>query len=161
MPDTVSFRLIKGKGSEISKWYPFWVGTMTGFAFVFSAFLIAFLDISRANIMHDSFFNFSDRAMLSRVNRSSMMQADGVRILAPAKNARVSGQTEISAVSLKSVSAVKFLLNGVELAVFSTEPYVFAWDTVGVKNGEHVIAVLAVDAVGYVTIAQQSVTVAN
>ncbi|MDO8558415.1 MAG: Ig-like domain-containing protein [bacterium] len=160
MPDNVSFRLVKGNGSEISKWYPFWIGTIVGFAFVFFAFLLAVVEISRANRTQTSFFDFSDR-MMTQIKRGSMMQKDGVRILTPAKNASVSGKIQISAVSDKNASAVKFLLDGAEIAVFSAEPYVFAWDTAGAKNGEHIIAVLATDAIGYSTITQQSVTVAN
>ena len=166
MPDNVSFRLLKNH-QEVSKWYPFWIGTMVGFVFVFFAFLVAVSDITRANRLNTSFLDFSNSMMYGRVERSKNMMQEGsarVTIVSPAVGSQVSGKTAVVATVFmggRIVSAVKLLVDGVETAAFSAEPYVYTWDTAGVRNGEHVIAVLAIGADGYTTLAQQKVMVAN
>ena len=167
MPDNVSFRLVKNQ-QEVSKWYPFWVGTMVGLLFVLFAFLVAVSDISRAGRMHSSVLNFSDMSNTAKFmvgTRDTGMMEGGTRIEMGGfpEGGLVSGKLEISATieSAKPVTQVRFLVDGTEMAAFSSGPYSYTWDTARVKNGNHVFSVMAVDDGGYATLAQQKIIVAN
>lgn len=91
--------------------------------------------------------------------------APSVSITAPAANATVSGQINVSANASDNVgvAGVQFLLNGSTLGGERTSPpYTISWDTRTVSNGTHQLTAIARDAAGNrKTSAAVQVTVSN
>lgn len=167
MPDNVSFRLVKDKDGAISKWYPFWVGTIAGFVFVFIGFAVAVVDITRANRLHTFLLELSDETAAStqarRVVRGTV-KPPTITFASPMAGEMLNGRVLINASAIKGQNAVamgKIFIDGRDVAVFTDGPLAYTWDTTVAANGEHVIGVLAVDAMGYMSVAHRKVMVGN
>ncbi|MBC7499142.1 MAG: S8 family serine peptidase [Herminiimonas sp.] len=92
------------------------------------------------------------------------MQAPTASVSAPLANASVSGLVPVTPVVADNIGVVRVELrtNGTVVAVDSSAPFGFSWDSKGVVNGMVTLAVTAYDAAGNMTTsAPVSVTVAN
>ena len=91
--------------------------------------------------------------------------APQIVITAPADQAQVSGQVSIDAIVTDDVSGVdkvRFLVDGVELAVVFTSPYHATWNTASVTNNTaHTIRVEATDVAKNVSFRSIGVTVSR
>lgn len=161
MPN-VSFRLVKDP-KEVSRWYPFWIGTMVGFAIVFLSFYVAILQIRQAG---DSRFLEEQMAMwtMTMPRRELSRARASVSFEMPVVGTVLVGSVEVKAAAKTrqgSIAKVTFTADGAEFAVFSAAPYASQWDTTRVANGEHILGVIAVDSFGYMALTQQKFIVAN
>ena len=88
-----------------------------------------------------------------------------ILITSPTDGAQVSGQVSIDAVVTDDVSGVdkvRFLIDGVELAVVYTSPYHATWNTASVTNNStHAIRVEATDVAKNVSFRSIGVTVSR
>ncbi|MFN3650948.1 MAG: Ig-like domain-containing protein [Armatimonadota bacterium] len=63
------------------------------------------------------------------------------------------GQVTIAAsVEGEGITFVSFLLNGVQTTITNVPPYEWDWDTTGVPNGEHLVTIRGLDAMGGVVV---------
>lgn len=161
----VSFKLIKDKEGQVSKWYPFWVGTVVGFIFVFLAFLLAVSDITRARRMHTIVIDeLSTQGIEAIVRRADKSMPTKIAVTAPVEGATISGKQIITVGQTdptNTLAAVKMFIDGSETVVFGASPYYYEWDTAKVSNGAHLIAVVAIDETGFVTVTHRNVRVQN
>ncbi|MDP3963660.1 MAG: Ig-like domain-containing protein [bacterium] len=161
----VSFKLIRDKEGQVSKWYPFWIGTMVGLLFVFFAFVVAIVDISKARRMHTvTFDELNNSNAASVLIRAEKPQTARIHITVPEENTTLSGTPQIEMDPVENgvpIFSVRLLVDGTEVAVFGTAPYRYTWDSRKVANGKHVIAALAVDGEGFVSVTHRNVYVQN
>jgi subtilisin family serine protease len=73
-----------------------------------------------------------------------------VALSAPTQGATVSGTAVVTATATDNVGVVKvdLYVDGANFATDASSPYSFAWDTAGLANGPHQLAVTATDAAG-------------
>jgi regulation of enolase protein 1 (concanavalin A-like superfamily) len=87
-----------------------------------------------------------------------------VSISSPADNALLTGKVTVSVAASDNtgISRVELLVDGVTMAVDTTSPYSFTWDTRLAANGTHVLAAAATDASGNRTVSlPRTVSVGN
>ncbi len=90
-------------------------------------------------------------------------KAPSIAITAPAAGATIAGQVTVgvSASDDKGVTALKYYVDKVPVAVFAPPTGKYTWDTTASANGAHTLQVVALDAAGNTSQASVSVTVAN
>ncbi|MDD1770447.1 MAG: ABC transporter substrate-binding protein [Methanomassiliicoccales archaeon] len=86
-----------------------------------------------------------------------------VGILSPTNSSHVNGTTAVTAqvVSPRNIRYVSFSLDGVEMANLTSSPYSLQWNTSAEANGDHALAVRAVDILNMTGTAAVGVVVDN